>query len=909
MPLASHSRRRSQTVLTAATLAGLGILPSIARAADIHWSALDGNWDTPANWTGGVVPAATDRAVLDFPGGATAHVTTDTADVQAVSVSNANAISVETGGNLTTVENVPDNDPTHGITIGDGGDGSATVTGDGQLKTTGGGFQGTIAIGRNAGANTGTGTLTVNGDTALVEGNDIHIGGSDVPTIGGVAGNGTVNLQNGTIRSRAWSFVGRNGGTGTLNVTGGTYTSNGQFSVGFAGGSGVVNQSAGIVDAPTTNDQGRIFIGRGGTGVYNLSGGTLSSANDFTIGDGGGSSGTLIQTGGTMHNSGGWAFVGRTGGQGLYNISAGEAIVDGNMNIGFEPGGVGTMNQTGGIVRFNELPHIGRAGGNGTYNLSAGQMFVGDRAAGSADDDLVVGADFGSEGKLNMTGGTLTVARWIFAGRAGNSGGGTGTINQSAGTVTSQGWMRLGEAPGAIGTYNLSGTGVASIGGGDADTGDDDIVLGVDFGAQGILNVSDTSQLNAARDIVAGFNGASGTMTQTGGDVNVNGAILLGRNGTSGGATGSGTLTTTGGTLDVNVDMIAGFGLDAGGTATTVDGEINIGGTANVNVTGNTIVGDAVFAGSTATGRMNQSGGSLTTGGLIVAANPGATGTYNLSGGTVTAGTTTNNGTIAASGTAVGNLGPVGGTGAITVADTAQLNAQHVRQASVNMTGGKITIAPTNTGTPAGVSVIPTYTLSGSSRFDLTDNKLITDKSAGTSTGGTYSGVQGDVQRANNFGAWDQPGLTTSKPDAIAGLTTIGVATGEAIRGLGSTDTDVFAGQTITGASTIAMYTYAGDANLDGTIDGGDYGIIDNFAQVPGADSYFNGDFNYDGVIDGGDYGIIDNNNQAQGAPFDTSGGAGGATLSGVTAVPEPATLSVLGLGALGFLSRRRRAK
>jgi hypothetical protein len=61
-------------------------------------------------------------------------------------------------------------------------------------------------------------------------------------------------------------------------------------------------------------------------------------------------------------------------------------------------------------------------------------------------------------------------------------------------------------------------------------------------------------------------------------------------------------------------------------------------------------------------------------------------------------------------------------------------------------------------------------------------------------------------------------------------------------------------------------YTYAGDANFDGVIDGGDYGILDNFAQVPGASGYFNGDFNYDGVIDGGDYGVIDNNAQAQGA-------------------------------------------
>ena len=194
--------------------------------------------------------------------------------------------------------------------------------------------------------------------------------------------------------------------------------------------------------------------------------------------------------------------------------------------------------------------------------------------------------------------------------------------------------------------------------------------------------------------------------------------------------------------------------------------------------------------------------------------------------------------------------------------------------------------------------VIKTGTLSitGTGKLDLADNKLITNTAAGTATGGVYNGVQGDVQRASNFGAWDSAGLTTSMPDALAGLTTIGVATGEQVRGLGATDTDTFAGQTITGASTIAMYTYAGDANLDGTIDGGDYGIIDNFVQVPGASGYANGDFNYDGVIDGGDYGIIDNNVQAQGAPFPTSGSAvAGASLSGVTAVVRPALLIASG--------------
>jgi hypothetical protein len=90
--------------------------------------------------------------------------------------------------------------------------------------------------------------------------------------------------------------------------------------------------------------------------------------------------------------------------------------------------------------------------------------------------------------------------------------------------------------------------------------------------------------------------------------------------------------------------------------------------------------------------------------------------------------------------------------------------------------------------------------------------------------------------------------------------------------------------------------------------------------QFPGTDGYVNGDFNYDGVIDGADYGVIDNTVQLQGAPFPgvvfgsvasgavaSSALANGATVSGGTAVPEPATLSIIAVAAASLLGRRRR--
>ena len=76
----------------------------------------------------------------------------------------------------------------------------------------------------------------------------------------------------------------------------------------------------------------------------------------------------------------------------------------------------------------------------------------------------------------------------------------------------------------------------------------------------------------------------------------------------------------------------------------------------------------------------------------------------------------------------------------------------------------------------------------------------------------------------------------TSDPEAgpSVGRATIGVATGEQALFLGPTETGVFAGQTISGTTTIAMYTWAGDVDLNGVVDAVDYGTIDNWIQFPG---------------------------------------------------------------------------
>src|SRR5207302_8077313 len=106
----------------------------------------------------------------------------------------------------------------------------------------------------------------------------------------------------------------------------------------------------------------------------------------------------------------------------------------------------------------------------------------------------------------------------------------------------------------------------------------------------------------------------------------------------------------------------------------------------------------------------------------------------------------------------------------------------------------------------------------------------------------------------------------------------IGVATAAQVKNLSASDTALWAGQTVTGTDTLVMYTYAGDANLDGKIDISDYGRID-FNIPLGVNGWFNGDFNYDGKIDISDYGIIDFNIGIQVPQLFAAGGAVAAAM------------------------------
>jgi hypothetical protein len=226
----------------------------------------------------------------------------------------------------------------------------------------------------------------------------------------------------------------------------------------------------------------------------------------------------------------------------------------------------------------------------------------------------------------------------------------------------------------------------------------------------------------------------------------------------------------------------------------------------------------------------------------------------------------------------------------------------HVRSSALNVNAGTVRASP-----DGGTSKVSALTIGGGgggAKLDLTNNKMIVAAgNVGTASGGTYSGLTGEIQSAYNFSAWDGPGIATSMPDAgpTIGITTLAIATADETFYAGGT----FGGVSVDSGDVLVMYTYAGDANLDGLVDGADYGVIDNYVQFPGSFGYANGDFNYDGIIDGADYGIIDNTIQLQGAPIPAGTYPGFANA--VVAVPEPASLSVLGVVAASLLGHRSR--
>jgi fibronectin-binding autotransporter adhesin len=211
--------------------------------------------------------------------------------------------------------------------------------------------------------------------------------------------------------------------------------------------------------------------------------------------------------------------------------------------------------------------------------------------------------------------------------------------------------------------------------------------------------------------------------------------------------------------------------------------------------------------------------------------------------------------------------------------------------------GAVVTIANHSTN---AVFVPQLSSLTNSGTIDLTNNALLVHN-------GSIGTINAEVAQAYANGTW-------TGTNASSGAITSSIAAGDAshLTAVGvATDLSTFEGSPVASTDVLVKYTYYGDANLDGKVDGSDYSLIDS-GYLTGATGWQNGDFNYDGVIDGSDYTLIDNAFNRQGAQLAASVAApladSTAEIAGTSsAVPEPTTLGLIGLGVMGLLRRRRR--
>lgn len=216
--------------------------------------------------------------------------------------------------------------------------------------------------------------------------------------IGNVSGgSGTFNMTGGTINviadANATAANGFNTGTGLNAITAIGRVSGATGTFNQSGGDFIIKTTSSSA-IPTA---ARLDIGSaaGSTGIYNLSGGTLSisstvdtnnaSANYLYVGNAG--NGTLNMTGGTVTSGSFVSIAASAGGTGLIDISAGTLNQTGGSNFGVGENGNGTLTISGtGLVKITKLNGAGSANGlvlarthaasSGTVNLNGGTLSV-----------------------------------------------------------------------------------------------------------------------------------------------------------------------------------------------------------------------------------------------------------------------------------------------------------------------------------------------------------------------------------------------------------------------------------------------------------------------------------------------------------------------------------------------------
>jgi hypothetical protein len=293
-----------------------------------------------------------------------------------------------------------------------------------------------------------------------------------------------------------------------------------------------------------------------------------------------------------------------------------------------------------------------------------------------------------------------------------------------------------------------------------------------------------------------------------------------------------------------------------------------------------------------ASSALNISGNVTGAGGLVVTGGGPLTlsGTNSFTGG---ASVVSGGNLVIAGTTTIDNsayTGAVTGTGSLTVGSA----------------NGPVTLSLASGSGPSSVSSL---TITANSTLDISNNSLAINYLPGHSPAPAIRALL-----TSGYGAdtWLGTGIESTAAALNPGLYAVGYADG-----------GVDAGTPATANQVLVKYTLAGDANLDGTVNFADLlSVAQNFNHT--LDTHGNpidwadGDFNYDGKVNFADLLLVAQNfnkhlsaGQLEQLPgsFSASWNLALAEVQAAATnnVPEPATTSLLAVGAAGLLARRRR--
>jgi hypothetical protein len=239
------------------------------------------------------------------------------------------------------------------------------------------------------------------------------------------------------------------------------------------------------------------------------------------------------------------------------------------------------------------------------------------------------------------------------------------------------------------------------------------------------------------------------------------------------------------------------------------------------------------------------------------------------------------------------------------------LNVSNAMTISGSVAGsGSLTLAGT------GVTTVGSLTILGTGQLDITDNKLIINYGAGNPS--PVNSIGGYIALGYNAANFNGPGIISSK------VASVNAANGNPhLYAIGYADASDVAVQSqgLTPGTVEIEPAIVGDANLDGVVNFSDFQLL--AANFNGTNTTWDeGNFNYDGKTNFSDFQLLAANfndsttldnaefnamNQfalSNGFTMTANPDGTGFTLS---AIPEPATASILLLAAAGSLMRRKR--